>query len=212
MLKKLNQRGAALIEMALVGLLALTSILFATYLWLVISFSSGLGHSLSIGIKITQDSPDNIVDIYSPSLTQMDYDRFNSWRSNLNYEINRTDVSFLQKMVYSYKNLEILDDTELGAVWVPTSIALVLPGSAVKVYDPSDATGQTYTIFTHSSVCPRSSTGVTCDMSTKIRRTNQTLKDLLKSYPAEYQAFPYLASAPGIAIAPVSAAGYLTPK
>ncbi len=211
MIKKLNQKGATMVEMALVGCLALTSLLFIMYLWFVISFSSGLGHSLSIGIKVAQDSMDNIIDIYNPNLAPMDYDSFDAWRSNLIFEINRTGVSFLQKAVYSYKNLEVLDDTALGSVWVPTSIALVLPGSAVKVYDPSDATGQTFKIFTHSSVCPRASTGVACDMSTKIRRTNQTLKDLLKIYPAEFQTFPYLTQMPGIAVAPVIAAGYLAP-
>ena len=187
---KLSEKGATLIEFAIVSGLIIFSLLITIYIFILISFTNGVSHRLQLGIKIAQSDPGDIPDIYNAQLNSTAYlGQFVPFRDDLLEKIQESDVSMLGRLVYEFREVAHFDELVDGSDEVRnTHTCLLLPGGACKVYKPSGQSSDghgTYNWYVHPYICPID-TAIPCTLASGARRrvSGESLVELLASYPA----------------------------
>lgn len=130
--------------------------------------------------------------------------QFNEWREHALDEAFNSDVSTLRGTLYQFKDIITHDETGDQLVSSTSKYALLLPGSAIELVDPTGK--KPNVIMHHPQICSPSFDLTTCKGRAK---AGESLKDLIKSYPAVMVAAPYVPSFPDFSVAPILAAGYL---
>lgn len=206
-------KGATMVELAFVAFLLFISMLVIIHVALLISVTSGVGHSLQLGLKISQTNPDQLPDIYSPSLDATGYQVFKAWRNHTLNESLHSDVSMLHKSAYGFRDIVMYDD--YGGQTQTEKFAMLLPGQVIEIRHPNFPDDPTKSIWRHHThVCAPESivddSIAPCPGTARRRLPGETFQKLIADYPIELVAQPYLAAYPELGFAPIIAAGYLT--
>ncbi len=206
-------KGATMLEFALIAFLLLASFLAIIYAALLISFTSGVEHSLQLGLKVAQTNPDQLPDIYSPELDEAGYQVFTQWRDFVLDQSSNSDISTLHRSIYSFREIVMYDD--FGNRQHTRNIAMVLPGGLVEIKsaDPehyNDPSKSTWRHHTH--VCARHippGVDAPCPPGAIVRSSTDSSKELLKEFAIEIIAAPTLKAFPDMKFDEIVAAGYL---
>jgi hypothetical protein len=209
-----KSEGSTLIEFAFVAFMLLISFIVIIYISLLIVFTSGVGHSLQLGLKISQTNPDQLEDIYSPDLDDDEYAIFTAWRDSVLTESFNSDVSMLHRIAFAFRPIA-MRDVENRPPEELTEFAMLLPGQVLEIKHPKYPDDPLKSIWRHHTHICAPDTVVDdsiapCPETARRRVPGETFQELIAQYPVELIAHPYLPAYPDMNFAPIVAAGYLT--